>query len=231
MSFFRKKNGAITSSGPALQRLKIAPAIYGNEAVNKDQLETAVNSTLEGNNNDFTGNNTHSGTETFSNAAGVITNTITPRTSGAGTSLQAPVTPWLLDLSPAITASGSVFLANATTTTVANTITLPACSTAGIGTIFKVKVIKAVTAGGTYVVNTTGTDVFIGGVYGTIAVPNATNDAIFAPSTVNKTLTLNATTTGGLIGGWLEFTMVSATQWSVSGVTLGTGVQATPFSN
>lgn len=188
------------------------------------------NNTFSGNET-FTGTNTHSGTETFSNAAGITTDIITPRTSGAGTSLQAPVTPWLLNLSPAITASGTVFLANATTTTVANTITLPACTAGGVGTIFKVKVIKAVTAGGTYVVNTTGTDVFLGGVYGTIAVPNATNDAILAVSTANKTLTLNATTTGGLIGGWLEFTMISATQWSVSGVTLGTGTQATCFSN
>ncbi len=177
------------------------------------------------------GAETHSGAEVFSNAAGVTTDTITPRTSGAGTSVQAPVTPWLLNLSPAITASGAVFLANATTTTVANTITLPACTAGGVGTIFKVKVIKAVTAGGTYVVNTTGSDVFLGGVYGTIAVPNATNDAILATSTANKTLTLNATTTGGLIGGWLEFTMISATQWSVSGVTLGTGTQASCFSN
>jgi hypothetical protein len=32
----------------------------------------------------FTGNNTHSGTETFSNAAGVTTNTITERTAAAG---------------------------------------------------------------------------------------------------------------------------------------------------
>ncbi len=214
---------------------KLAYALLADEATPLAQvnalIQTAITTDISDNNIAFTGTNTHSGTETFSNAAGVTTDIITPRTSGAGTSLQAPVTPWLLNLSPAITASGSVFLANATTTTVANTITLPACTAGGVGTIFKVKVIKAVTAGGTYVVNTTGSDVFLGGVYGTIAVPNATNDAILATSTANKTLTLNATTTGGLIGGWLEFTMISATQWSVSGVTLGTGTQATPFSN
>jgi hypothetical protein len=213
----------------------VADGVLATDGVSKGQMDTAIQTAIttdiSDNNIAFTGTNTHSGTETFSNAAGVTTDTITPRTSGAGTSLQAPVTPWLLNLSPAITASGSVFLANATTTTVANTITLPACTAGGVGTMFKVKVIKAVTAGGTYVVNTTGSDVFLGGVYGTIAAPNATNDALFAASTANKTLTLNATTTGGLIGGWLEFTMISATQWSVSGVTLGTGTIATPFSN
>jgi hypothetical protein len=35
----------------------------------------------------FTGNNTHSGTETFSNAAGVTTNTITERTAAAGVTI------------------------------------------------------------------------------------------------------------------------------------------------
>ena len=209
----------------------VADAVLADEAVNKRQLDVAIGTTLESNNNAFTGDNTHTGTETYSNAAGVTTNIITPRTSGAGTSLQAPVTPWLLNLSPAITTSGTVFLANATTTTVANTITLPACSDAGVGTVFKVKVIKSVTAGGTYVVNTTGTDVFLGGVYGTIAAPNATNDALLGVSTANKTLTLTATTQCGLIGGWLEFTMISATQWSVSGTVLGTGTIISVFSN
>ncbi len=222
---------APSSTSNANPRLgRVGDSILADEAVNNRQVFTKSGQTFSGANT-YSGANTHTGTETFSNAAGVTTDIITPRTSGAGTSLQAPVTPWLLNLSPAITASGAVFLANATTTTVANTITLPACTAGGVGTNFKVKVIKAVTAGGTYVVNTTGSDVFLGGVYGTIAAPNATNDALFAASTANKTLTLNATTTGGLIGGWLEFTMISATQWSVSGVTLGTGIIATPFSN
>lgn len=246
MTTFRKKDGALTPMGSKILRVKTGAAIQPDEAISRGQLESANSQgqaltiagviAFTGANTHtgietHTGAETHSGAEVFSNAAGVTTDTITPRTSGAGTSVQDPVTPWLLNLAPAITASGSVFLANATTTTVANTITLPACTAGGVGTTYKVKVIKAVTAGGTYVVNTTGSDVFLGGVYGTIAAPNATNDAFFGASTANKTLTLNATTTGGLIGGWLEFTMISATQWSVSGVTLGTGTQATPFSN
>ena len=212
-------------------RIIAADAIYANEVATKGQLDTAIGTTLEANNNVFTGNNTHSGTESFSNAAGVTTDIVTPRTSGAGTSLQAPVTPWLLNLSPAITASGSVFLANATTASATNTLTLPACTAGGVGTIFKVKVIKSVTTTGTYVVNTTGGDALLGGVYGTIANNASAGDSLYSVSTVNKTLTLNATTQCGLIGGWLEFTMISATQWSVSGMTLGTGAIATPFSN
>lgn len=178
-----------------------------------------------------TSNNTFTGTNTFSNASGVTTDRLTPNTSGAGTSIMAPVAEWTLNVSPAVTASGTTYYANAATTTVANTMTLPACAAASIGTTYKVKVIKAVTVGGTYVINTTGTDVFIGSFYGSIAAPNATNDALFAVTTVNKTMTLTATTACGLVGTWFEFTMISATQWSVTGMGIGTGTIVTPFSN
>ncbi|CAK0764607.1 hypothetical protein CCP3SC1AL1_350002 [Gammaproteobacteria bacterium] len=225
MTNFRKNNGALTPMGSGKKRVKVLDAIYADEAVSKAQLDLVVTTTIESNNNIWTGTNS------FSNAAGVTSDIITPRTSGAGTSLQAPVINWTLNSSPAVTQSGSVIYANAATTTVTNTVTLPACATASIGTTFKIKVVKAVTAGGTYVINTTGTDVFLGGIYGTIANNSTAGDSLFAASTVNKTITLSATTTGGLIGGWIELTMISATQWSVSGMTLGTGAIATPFSN
>lgn len=41
---------------------------------------------------------------------------------------------------------------------------------------------------------------------------------------------LNGTTTGGLIGDRIVMTKVTATKWSVTGVTNATGVVATPFS-
>ena len=79
--------------------------------------------------------------------------------------------------------------------------------------------------------NTTGSNVFIGGIYGTIANPADAVDMEFSLSTVNKTITLDATTKCGLAGGWIEVVAVSATQWAVTGFTLGTGTIATPFSN
>jgi hypothetical protein len=194
-------------------------------------IQTGLTSDILDNNNTWSGTNLYSGTATFGHVTGVTADLITPKTSGSGTASQVPVFNWTLDLSPGVAQSGAVIYANAATTTVANTITLPACATASIGTTFKIKVVKAVTGGGTYVINTTGTDVFLGGIYGTIANNSAAGDSLFAASTTNKRITLNATTQGGLIGGWIELTMISATQWSVSGMTLGTGAIATPFGN
>lgn len=231
-----------SGTGASARRLgKLAYGISPDEATPLAQVEDLIQAGLTtdilDNTNTWTGANTYTGavsltsTVTVSDAAGIRTNNVTPRSAGSGTALQAPVINWTLDLSPAVTQSGAVIYANAATTTVANTITLPACATASIGTIFKVKVVKAVTAGGTYVINTTGTDVFLGGIYGTIANNSAAGDSLFAASTTNKTITLSATTQCGLIGGWIELTMISATQWSVSGMTLGSGAIATPFSN
>lgn len=178
--------------------------------------------------NGFTGNNTHSGTETFSNAAGVTTDIISERTAGAGTAIKTPIiSAGAATLAPTAAQSGSVIaLAKADGITV----TLPACSATNIGIRYRFQIAVSCTSVG-YIINTTGTDVFLGGIYGSIAAPNATNDAFFGTSTVNKTITLNATTTCGLIGGWVEVVCVSATQWMVTGVTLGTGTIATPFSN
>lgn len=76
--------------GPGIKRLGgVGAGQLPDEAVNKAQLDTAINSTFEGNNNAFTGNNTHSGTETFSNAAGVTTDVVTERTADAGVTVDS----------------------------------------------------------------------------------------------------------------------------------------------
>jgi hypothetical protein len=213
-----------------------APGVLDTDLVTKSQLDAAINTTLEGNDNDFTGNNTHSGTETFSNAAGVTTDIITERTAGAGTGIKKPV----LTVTAATLTSATTPAISATTsgTTYAlakadgQTVTLPALSATNIGVTYKFVIKVSCTSVG-YVINTTGTDVFIGGVWQTIANPGAgaANDFEFSTSTANKTMTLDATTKCGLIGGWVELTAISATQWHVSGVILGTGTVATPFSN
>lgn len=212
------------------KRLKnVAAAVLGSDVVIKSQLDTAIGTTLEANNNDFTGTNTHSGTETFSNAAGVTTNIITERTAGAGTSIKTPVVlASAATLAPTATTSGTTYsLAKADGVTV----TLPALSATNVGVKYKFVITVSCTSVG-YVINTTGTDVFIGGLWQTIANPGAgVNDFEFSTSTANKTITLDATTKCGLIGGWVEFVAVSATQWHVSGVVLGTGTVASPFSN
>lgn len=200
----------------------ILPGEHADDAVTKAQLD-AIDNTLLAANNAFTGNNTHTGTETFSNAAGVTTDTITPATSGAGTALKVPAgvqttTPF------APTKSGGVYgLSKADGLAV----TLPALATVGIGTTFKFHILTTCTSVG-YVFSTgEAGDVFVGGLWCTIANPDASNDMEFniAAGTVN-TLTLGATTACGLAGGYIEVTAISATQWAINGTCLGSGTLA-----
>lgn len=219
------------NTGATTRRLgRLAAGVLADEATTYAQVFTNDGQTFSGDNtysgaNTFSGNNTHTGTETFSNAAGVTTDTITPRTSGGGTSYLRPAgrlttTP----IAAAALKSGGVYtLAKAD----GIAITLPALATATIGTTFKFHVETTSTSGG-YVISTgEAGDVFFGSLWATIANPDAANDMELnvAATTVN-TLTLGATTACGLAGGWFEVTAVSATQWAISGIVLGSGTVA-----
>lgn len=218
----------------------LSPAALGDEAVVLAQVPTKDGTGTIAEVINFTGANTHTGVEThsgaethsglevFSNALGLKTDIISERTSGAGTAIKTPViSAGAATLAPTAEQSGSIIaLAKADGITV----TLPACSATNIGIRYKFLVAVSCTSVG-YVINTTGTDVFLGGIYGTIANPDAANDMEFSTSTANKTITLDATTKCGLIGGWVEVVCVSGTQWMVTGVTLGTGTIVSPFSN
>ena len=46
----------------------------------------------------------------------------------------------------------------------------------------------------------------------------------------DDTLTMNGTTTGGLIGSWVQFTDVTAALWMVNGFLASSGTEATVFS-
>lgn len=223
----------LSSKGNGILKGLLA-GVEANDAVNKAQLDVAINSTLEGNDNAFTGTNTHSGTETFSNANGVTTDVITERTAGNGTSIKTMVKAVTGATLTSATTPAISALTSGTTYTLSKvdgiTVTLPACSATNVGLKYKFVIITSVTSVG-YIINTTGTDVFVGGGWSSIANPADAVDMEFSASTANKTMTLSATTTGGLIGGWVEVVCVSATQWHVSYVTLGTGTIATPFSN
>ncbi|MCC7514547.1 MAG: hypothetical protein IT212_07625 [Bacteroidia bacterium] len=168
----------------------------------------------------FTGENTHSGVETFSNATGATTDTITPRTSGGGTSVLRPAGVVTTTPLTAIKSGGVYGLSKADGLAV----TLPALSTALIGTTFRFHILTSCTSVG-YVFTTS--NVMIGGLWATIANPDAANDMEFnIASSTNNTLTLGATTACGLAGGYIDFTAISATQWAVSGTVLGSGTLA-----
>lgn len=174
----------------------------------------------------FTGNNTHTGTETFSNATGVTTDIISELTAGNGTAIKTHVVVVSgSTLAPTALTSGTVY----TFAAAAITVTLPAASAANVGLRYKFVTTTIATA---QIINTTGTDVFIGSVFSHLAVINATNDTQSGSSTANKTMTMNGTTTGGLPGSVIEVVCISATQWLVTGRVIGaSGTQATLFSN
>ena len=52
----------------------------------------------------------------------------------------------------------------------------------------------------------------------------------FESGSAAVTLTMNATTTGGVVGDWFELVDIAADTWWVRGVVAGTGCEATPFS-
>lgn len=220
---------------------KAGTAVPYEQALKYDNDGTTQSSVIN-----FTGANTHTGVEThsgaethsglevFSNASGLSTDVITERTAGNGTSIKTMVKAVTGATLTSATTPAISALTSGTTYTLSKadgiTVTLPACSATNVGLKYKFVIITTVTSVG-YIINTTGTDVFVGGGWGAIANPTAAVDMEFSTSTANKTMTLSATTTGGLIGGWVEVVCVSATQWHVSYVTLGTGTIASPFSN
>jgi hypothetical protein len=174
-------------------------------------------------NNAFTGANTHTGTETFSNATGVTTAKVTPATSGEGTETKRPVVAVTGATSSPTKWNGVYTLSKADGIAV----TLPAIATVDIGTVLTFPILTSCTSVG-YVISSATGDVMIGGLWCTIANPDAANDMEFnIAASTNNTLTLGATTACGLAGGCVEFIAISATQWFVRGTVLGSGSLAT----
>lgn len=57
---------------------------------------------------------------------------------------------------------------------------------------------------------------------------SATSEMQALNGTTHLTITMNGSTTGGLIGTVIDFEGISATQWLVSGLVVGSGTLATP---
>jgi hypothetical protein len=54
---------------------------------------------------------------------------------------------------------------------------------------------------------------------------------VFTPGANDDTITLNRTTTGGAQNGeWIQLVDIAPGSWWVSGVLMGSGAVATPFS-
>lgn len=98
----------------------------------------------------------------------------------------------------------------------------------GISIEFMVSV--SVTSNNFKIITSAGTEFLTGGIVSddTDSGDVATN--FRANGTSHVALTMNGTTTGGLIGTRLRFTCLSTTLWMVEGVVNGSGTVATPFA-
>ena len=214
MYILKKGNKAVLSGG---EKLTFGNALDG---VLPDDLATVRQAATE------SGTNAFSGVNTFTGATGVTTDTLTPATSGAGTSHLRPAGIFTTaTVAAASLKSGGVYgLSKAD----GQTITLPAAATATIGYNLRFHIVTTCTSVGYVFSKGEAGDVMVGGLYATIAAGSgAAADSEFniADGTEN-TLTLGATTACGLAGGYVDFTCISATQWAVSGTVLGSGAIA-----
>lgn len=79
-----------------------------------------------------------------------------------------------------------------------------------------------------YKIITNSASVFLlGNVSGNTGTAGAGNSFAFN-GTTHVACTMNGSTTGGLQGTWVRVKAISATQWSITGLVVGSGTLATP---
>lgn len=77
-------------------------------------------------------------------------------------------------------------------------------------------------------IKTDGTDKFVGSLLTTTAAGAVSGNV---PTASNDVINLNGTTTGGIAGSWFEITALASLKYLVTGVTIASGVVATPFAD
>lgn len=104
------------------------------------------------------------------------------------------------------------------------TLTMPAAS--GTGNVYEVFVGTTVTSNDYIIQVASASDVF-SGVLGLSTDIGGTN---LLTAATTDTITMNGSTTGGLIGSYVRMVDVASGVWALSGDLKCTGVEATPFS-
>lgn len=105
------------------------------------------------------------------------------------------------------------------------TATLPAATGSGVEFRFFV---KTTITSNNYIIQVTGDDTMRGNAI--VAQDAGDTVVVFEAGATADTITLNGTTTGGLVGDWVDLIDVAADLWSVRAVLAATGTEATPFS-
>lgn len=108
-----------------------------------------------------------------------------------------------------------------------NVYTLPAPV---LGMQFRFRATVAVTSNAYKVITNSASVFLIGSVMlGSLTVAES-GDVFQGNGTTHVSISMDGATKGGLVGGELIFTAISATQWSVSGTMVGAGTLADPFA-
>lgn len=96
-----------------------------------------------------------------------------------------------------------------------------------IGTTYTIFIETAATA---VAIKTDGTDKFVGSL---LMIDTDSSDAVtgYAPAAANDVINLDGSTTGGIVGSWIQITALASLKYYVTGVLLGSGSVATPFAN
>jgi len=105
--------------------------------------------------------------------------------------------------------------------------TLP---TAKPGTYFDFVVTTTITSNAAKVITAVGTELLIGS-YTNVDTDTSNAVAVFtANGSTHVAVSMNGTTTGGILGTKIRFTCLSSTRWSIDGDVLGSGTVATAFA-
>lgn len=119
--------------------------------------------------------------------------------------------------------SGSIILWNAAA---GFTITLPAPV---VGLQYTLAVQVSVTSSSHKIITNAASVFLLGGVLMSEAA-GTTNLIGLADGAASRAVTMNGTTTGGLIGTTFNLYCISATQWLLEGIVAGSGTLATPIA-
>lgn len=99
-----------------------------------------------------------------------------------------------------------------------------------VGLYYDFLILTTITSNAAKVITNTGTVLLIGSL---VNVDTDTSNAVAAwtgDGSTHVSVSMNGTTTGGILGSFMRFTCISTTRWMVSGIIQGSGTVATPFA-
>ncbi len=103
------------------------------------------------------------------------------------------------------------------------TVTLPAAT--GTKAVYTFIVATAVTSNNNIIQVANATDTLNG-----FAAVGGTTASVFGTLPASDTITMNGSTTGGLVGSYVQVTDIAAGEFLVTAALVGSGTPATPFS-